>query len=338
MGGLPVASFTRELTQTHELSREWADDESNTRYELYAPLAGSGSPVFVKHLPPDQEDGGRATYDLLVALDRAVRQRPADERLYVTPRPVARGSDPPYIAYHWVAGRELRYALAELVDGPSGADEVGPRRAHELARAAGRGLAQLHHDLVRAAAGDGAPLSDLAGECPRWFSPLRSSRRARGGGTVPAIGDLGPWNIVVGTGPIVFIDLLISRRRPPDIDVGRLAYFLLDKAGPALRRRDAIPLARSVVDGYLSVPAGGRPEVSRRRCLYAAFVCGLIRNVQRLSGRTGRFDRRHTVRRLGWTLELARVAVWPGSRSATPSAIARRARPAVASAESPPTA
>jgi hypothetical protein len=133
----------------------------------------------------------------------------------------------------------------------------------------------------------------------------------------------------------VFIDLLISRRRPPDIDVGRLAYFLLDKAGPALRRRDAIPLARSVVDGYLSVPAGGRPDVSRRLCLYAAFVCGLIRNVQRLSGRTGSFDRRHTVRRLGWSLELARVAVRPGGRSqATPSAAARRARPAVASAVS----
>jgi hypothetical protein len=328
-----LALLTSELTQTHKLPREWGDDEGKPRYELYAPLGESDAAVFVKHLPSGQ-DVGRRTYGLLAALDRAVRARTAAEQLYVTPHPVAHGSDPSYIAYHWVAGRELRYALAELVDVPSGADDVAQRRANELARAAGRALAQLHQDLAGVAAREAAVLGDLVDDCPRWFSPLHSARRANGSGKVPAIEDLGPWNIVEGAGRIVFIDLLIARRWPADVDVGRLAYFVVDKAGPALRRREAIPLARSVVDGYLSVPAESRPVASRRLCLYAAFVFGLIRNVQRVSSRADGWRRRHSLRRLGWSLELGWAAVRPGGRSpaSSPSEAAHRARRAVPSA------
>jgi len=335
MGGLPVTSFTSGLTQTHELSREWSGGGLNNRYELYEPRDGSGPPVFVKYLP-EQVEAARATYDLLVALDPAVRGRPPAERLYVTPRPVAHGSDPCYVAYHWIAGRELRHVLAELVDEPSAGDDAARRRANDLARAAGRGLAQLHHDLAAAAAGKAAPLGGLADDCPRWFSPLRPGRRAGRRGMVPAIEDLGPWNIVLGDGPIVFIDLLIARRRPADVDVGRLAYFVVDKAGPALRRRDAIPLARSVVDGYLSVPAGSRPDASRRLSLYAAFVFGLIRNVQRVSSRADGWRRRHSLRRLGWSLELGWAAATASGRSrvAQPT-VARRRAPGVRPAGGP---
>lgn len=301
--------FQQELAATHRVAEQWTTERTRARCIRLEPTDPSGATIFVKEFTQDEPAVAERVFDLLTMLNEVVETRPAAARRYVAPRPIAFGLAPPFVAYHWVPGTNLSTELRRLAACAPSPDDSEDDAA-DLAGAAGRALAQLHHDLARTH----SDVETLPVRRPRWMgwlSRLGAFRRD----PKPAIADIGPWNIVVSSSSSpAFIDIDVERRREVEFDLGWLAYFLIDKSGPGLPRSRAARLPAALLDGYVDSSDGVALGPSRSLAAWCAVSTGLSRNLKRLvSGRTSAADRRAALRRLGLTLTLVPLAFGRGA-------------------------
>ena len=179
--------------------------------------------VFVKQVPERIGDAVERDYGSLVALHRGAPG--------TVPEPLAWGTVPPYMAYHWVPGPVLSDVLA-------GVGMVEGHNARLIAGSA-RALARIHA-VQPDALPDGA-------------------RRTVGGRRVApdlvlSIVDLGPWNCIVDGESVVFIDTQLRLARP-EFDVGRLSVSVARKVvgpdgGPVTAARSGWRVSRQMRQAY----------------------------------------------------------------------------------------
>ena len=293
-----------ELGETHECVERWTTARTRSACEHFEPADGLGRAIFVKQFVAADAGQAERVARLLQSLGESVGARDADDRCYLVPHLTSFGDSPPYIAYEWTEGEQMtstfrsRTALSSRDD----AFIVG------AARRVGRALAQLHGDVALVVS------HDLPIERPRWAAWLAAThllpRR-----TVPAIIDVGPWNVVLhdDRSP-TFIDLDIERRREVEFDVGWFASALLDRCH-RLPLRTALGIVSSFIDGYRET-SGVR--VSRSLVYLSAAVSGVTRNTVRLRRlRPTGSDRRWILRRLGESFVLIPYGIAQALRGRT---------------------